>query len=337
MRRVAGQKDPAAAITIGEQEIQLPLADVQHVEPDRDAHRALELRGHVFGALDRRVQRPVLRRVLHDEKRRLTVRDVVMTSAPGTVADRNPIVQLRTEIQSLIEAREISFSPQRNPELLADGAGASVAPDEEPRPDLARLACRIGHPRHHRVGLFAQREEFTAVPERHRGESLRFRLEQRLNRVLRDELIWLARHRAVVARRDLRLGLGHRRVRQPQQRRFVHRHRDVDVHRDLAVEPRGAHLRRDPHPPEDLHRPRVAAFHLGEELGRGFPLDQHGADAAAAEIDRKRQPHWTRSDDENVRVHVQQSPNRRRAAPPSAARRTGARLAGTSTPTRARR
>src|SRR5262249_50097122 len=52
----------------------------------------------------------------------------------------------------------------------------------------------------------------------------------------------------------------------------------------------------------DLHRPRVAAFHLRQESRRVFLLDQHGANAALAEIDGEGQSDRTTADDEYLRI-----------------------------------
>jgi hypothetical protein len=102
-----------------------------------------------------------------------------------------------------------------------------------------------------------------------------------------------------------------------QQRRLVHRKDDVDVHRHVRREARGANAIRQAHPAEDLHRPGVAALHLGQEFGRRLLLDQGAAHAPAAEIHRQGQPDRAGADDQDVGVldgggHASQETIRRR-------------------------
>ena len=68
------------------------------------------------------------------------------------------------------------------------------------------------------------------------GSALGFGFEQRLERVLRDELVRLERHRSRrCTPRSRRRATIDRRVRQSQQRRLVQRQHDEDVHRDVGL------------------------------------------------------------------------------------------------------
>ena len=153
-----------------------------------------------------------------------------------------------------------------------------------------------------RVRVLRERKELAAVAHRHARQRLGHRFEQRLERVLRDELIGLERQRAVMVRRDLFLGLRDRRIGQVQQRRLDQRHDDVHVHRHARRQPGGADFVRQPQPPVDFHGARVAALHLRPHVRRAFLLDQRAAHAAAAEIDGERQPDRAGADDENIRL-----------------------------------
>ena len=64
-----------------------------------------------------------------------------------------------------------------------------------------------------------------------------------------------------------------------------------------------ADLLRDAHAPVDFHGARVAALHLRQELRRVFLLEENAAHAAAAEIDRERQPHRSGADNDDLGVH----------------------------------
>ena len=145
VRGIAGKEHAAVAVAIREQQILLPLADIQHLVRHRDTDRALELRRHLLRFPDDRVQRPVLRRVLHDQKRRLGVGDVIVASLARAVADRNPIEEIGRVVQPLLQPQQIPFALQVNPELSADRARAAVAADDVLGAHLDRSAVRIPH------------------------------------------------------------------------------------------------------------------------------------------------------------------------------------------------
>ena len=83
---------------------------------------------------------------------------------------------------------------------------------------------------------------------------------------------------------------------------WFERAHDVDVHRHVRRQARGAHFRREAHAAEDLHGARVAALHLRQELRLGLALDQRAAHAAPAELDGEHQPHRSRADDQDFGI-----------------------------------
>ena len=119
---------------------------------------------------------------------------------------------------------------------------------------------------------------------------------------MRNELIRLERLAAVIARTQLRLRLFDGRIAQMQQRRLGERKHDIDVHRDVGPQSRGADLSRKSDAAIHLHGPRIDALHLRQEGRPLLLLDQRAAHAALAEVDRKRQPGRPAADDEDFRI-----------------------------------
>ncbi len=87
------------------------------------------------------------------------------------------------------------------------------------------------------------------------------------------------------------------------QRRLDHGEDDEHIHRTMRRKSGGADPFGQAHAAVDLHGPRVAALHLGQELGRLLLLDQRAAHALLAQGDSERQPGRTGTDDENLGVH----------------------------------
>jgi hypothetical protein len=134
------------------------------------------------------------------------------------------------------------------------------------------------------------------------SQSFRDGFQERLERVLRDELIGLERQRAVLARGDLLLGLGNRRVRKMQERRLDERKDDEHIHGAVRGKAGGANLIGDAHAPIDLHAAGIAALHLRQEGRRLLLLDEHGAHAAQAEIHGESEAGRPATHDEDLRV-----------------------------------
>ena len=244
----------------------------------------------------------MLGRILHDEKGRLPVGDMVVAAAAGPGADRDFVEQVRAVKERLAELQEVAFAAQLDAEFLAHRAGAAVAADEIGGAEARCAAVPIPHCRGDAFPVLFKGQELAAVAHGHARQRLGDGFQERLERVLRDELIRLERQRAVVAMVDLGPRLRHRRIRQVQERRLVHGEHDEDVHGDAAVEPGRADLLGKAHAPIDLHGAGVAALHLGQELGRLLLLDEGAADALEAERDGERQPDRPCPDDQNLRV-----------------------------------
>ncbi len=282
MHRVAGEEDPPVLVAVGEQQVLPPFADVEHLVLHRHADGKLELACHLGVVVHHRVQRPVPCRVLHDEEAPALVGDVVVPAVPGPclsilACDGDAVEQLVAAVQRLAQLAQV-LALHRDAELLADHAVSAIAAHEVLRPYFtAGNFCR--NPQ--RLGLL---------------------LQQRLERVLRDELIGLEGHRAVHAGVDRPLRLGDRRILMTHQRRLVERSDDVDVHRHIGAQARGAHLVRETHTAVDLHGARVAALHLRQELRRVLALDERAAHASLSEIDGEREADRTGADDEHFCV-----------------------------------
>ncbi len=232
MRGVAGDEHPAVAVAVGEQQVLLPLADIERLELQRHADGLREHAHHVLVAVDDGMQREMLGGVLHDHLRRVVVGDVIVPS----LADRDAVEQLLAVMQRLAQLQHPVFvAGKLDAELLAHHAGAAVAADEIGRGDLRGLAGEVLHRRRDAVRILAERQQFMAEAHRNARQRLRHRFQERLERVLRDQLIGLERQRAVVGRRDLRLERRHRRIFLMQERRVDHvREHDEHVHRDVA-------------------------------------------------------------------------------------------------------
>ena len=86
-------------------------------------------------------------------------------------------------------------------------AGAAVAADQIICLKLRGRAVAAPDLGAHGLGVLREGDEFATIAHGHAGQGFGDRLEQRLQRVLRDELVGLKRHRPVVAGRDLGLRL----------------------------------------------------------------------------------------------------------------------------------
>src|SRR5437899_9791005 len=130
MDRVAGEEYAAFAVVVLEQQVLLPLADVEHVVFHGHADGPLELPRHVLVLPDDRVERPVPSRILHDQERRRIVGDMVMAPFAGTVADRDALVEIVAAVQRLAQLQEVALAAQADAELVPYSARAAVAAHE---------------------------------------------------------------------------------------------------------------------------------------------------------------------------------------------------------------
>src|SRR6185436_8712068 len=119
------------------------------------------------------------------------VGDVVVAAMAWTFADWNAVVKLVAAIERLAQAQDVGFSTQPDAELLAHPAAAAVAADHVLRANGPR-----GGLRRHPGRILLERLVRAAIL--HHTYLFRHRLQQRLERVLRDELVGLERQGAVV-------------------------------------------------------------------------------------------------------------------------------------------
>ena len=198
MHGIAREEHAAAAVGVREQQVLLPFADVEHLELERHRDCLRELAVHVAVLLDDGVQREMSGGILHDQLGRAVVGHVIVAA----LADGDALKELVAAIERLAQLQDVALTAQRDAKLLAHDARAAVAADEIARADLRRRAGAAPHVRRDGCRVLFEVEKLAAVANGYRGQSLRDRFEQRLERVLRDELIGLERQRAVVARGD---------------------------------------------------------------------------------------------------------------------------------------
>ena len=197
---VAGQEHAAVAEAVGQQQVLPPFADPLHLVLQRHGDGLLEHRRHVLVLLHHGVQREVLGVVLQDELRRLGVDHVIVAA----LADRDALEQFVAAEQRLAKLQDVAFALQRDAELLAHAAGAAVAARHVLRDDGFRLAALVDDLGGDALAVLGERDELAAVADPDvRVLRLDHRLQQRLDGVLRDELVGLERQRAVGAGRDL--------------------------------------------------------------------------------------------------------------------------------------
>ena len=312
MDRVAGEEHAAFAIALRQQQVLLPLADIERVELQRHSDGLREHRRHVGVAVDDGMQGEMPGRILHDQLGRVIVGDMIVP----TLTDRDAIEEALAVMQRLPQLQHTVFiAGQLYSELLAHHAGAAIAADQIGRADRRSHAGKILYRRGHGTRVLRERQQFVAVAYCYARQRLRHRFQQWLQRVLRDQLIGLERQRAVMRRGDLRLQFGDRRIFLVQQWRVDHvlQHNE-NIHRHISGQSGSADLIRQPHAPIDFHAARVAALHFRQELRRFLLLDQRAANAAHAEIDRERKPGRSGAGDDDLGIHSLVLPSYRRSS-----------------------
>ena len=216
MYRVAGEKHAIFAVLVGEQQILPPRRARQHFVFDRNSDRALERGLHRFVAIEHRMQRPMPGGILHDQERRLVIGNVIMPAAARPIADRQTFEQFVAAKQRLAQLQQIAFAGKGNAELLAHRTGTAVATDEVGRANFFYFSPGAAQARGDALAVLPQAEKFPTEPHPHARNGLGNRLQQRLERVLRDQLIGLERQHAVVIGAGLRARLLNRRIRKVQ-------------------------------------------------------------------------------------------------------------------------
>src|SRR5262249_41041199 len=101
MHRVAGEKYTIFAVAVGKQQVLPPRRAGQHFVLHWNSNGALELGLHLLVAVEDRVERPMPRRILHDQERGLVVGHVIMAAAAWTIPNRKAIKQLVAAKQRL--------------------------------------------------------------------------------------------------------------------------------------------------------------------------------------------------------------------------------------------
>jgi hypothetical protein len=299
MYGVAGEKHPTLAVAVGQEQVHPPLPDIEHVVFDRHGDDLLEHARHVGVGPDNGMQREMPGRVLHDQETAFRVCDVIMPA----LADGHALVEIFAIIKRLSQLLDVGLAVELDAELAAHQTVAAVAADHVRGAQRGGGAVAPLDLRRDRILILLERHELATVADADARQRLSDRFQERLERVLRDELVGLEREAAVLGFGDLHLRLRHRRMGMVHQRRLDQRQHDEDVHRTMGGKAGGANLVDDAHAPVDLHGTGVAALHLRKKL-RGFLLlDDDRAYAAQSEVDGERQAGGARSDDENLCVH----------------------------------
>jgi hypothetical protein len=241
----------------------------------------------------------VTRVVLHDEHGLLGVGHVVVAS----LADGDPLEQVLAPEQGLAQLPDVPLSVEGDVQQLPHGAVPAVAAHQVLRPDFQERPIRgPPDPGRHPVGVLLEGHQLVAVPHADRGQGFRLRLEERLQGVLGDELVGLQGEGSVVAGTDLGFRLRHGGVGQPQDRGVYQGGDDEHVHGVVPGESCATDLFRQAHAAVDLHGAGVATLHLGQELRRVLPLDQHAAHAPLAQIYCQGEAHRARPHHEDLGV-----------------------------------
>src|SRR3974390_1428341 len=103
MHGVAGEEYATPALVVGEQQVLLPFADVEHLEGKRHRDRLRELAEHVAVLLNDGPEREMPSRILQDQLRRVLIHHVIMPP----FADGNALVELVATVESLPEPEDV--------------------------------------------------------------------------------------------------------------------------------------------------------------------------------------------------------------------------------------
>ena len=228
------------------------------------------------------VQRELAAAALHDEARALLVGEVVVASLP----DRDAVEEVVRAERDLHLLGDATPALQRDTQPLAHRADAAVAAHQVA--GLDDLDVPVGVADLPRTPLSSWLKSTSSQPKRtrHRRELLGDRDEQRLEVVLRHQLVRLERFGSVARRRDHLAVLVDCAVLQDCQGRLVQARDDQDVHRRVARVAERAHIFRDT---RSGGRTPSYARSSGPSSGHSLVLGsfsiEQGTDAAPAEID----------------------------------------------------
>src|ERR1700722_11863650 len=258
---------------------------------------------HLLMGVGRRVNRPMTPRVLHDEKAAVRIDAQVVTSAPGTRPERQPVIELVTSIQRLTEFRYIAFPAKWDAQLLSNLARTSITSHEVRCLNAFRRTTLSAYQGGYSGIILLAVQKFCAIANANAGDPFGPRLQERFQRVLRDQLIGFKGPAAVTRRVNFLASLLDRGVLQTQQWRLGHGEYNVDVHRTVHGKTRGPYRVRQADAPIHFHRASVTTLHLREKLRLWFLLDEYTSYAPAPQIERQGQPHGTGADDNDLGIH----------------------------------
>src|SRR5262245_49560531 len=108
------------------------------------------------------MQGPMPSRVLHDQKRRLSIRHMIMASLSGAVTNRYLPVELIALKERLAKPRDIALSSQPDAELLSNRTSRAIAADQIGRTDRHCVAACLDRG-HDGTVILNKRQELAAV------------------------------------------------------------------------------------------------------------------------------------------------------------------------------
>src|SRR6185369_17951475 len=137
-------------------------------------------------AIDRRMQREMLCRVLHDQERIVRISNVIVPA----FSDRNTLKQVIAAVERLPQLQQVGVTAELDAELAPHSAAAAIATDEIMPGELRYRTAGL-HFRTHTGGILRKGDKLAAILHVDRRQSFRNGFEQWLQRVLRDQLIRL--------------------------------------------------------------------------------------------------------------------------------------------------
>src|SRR5690242_14167972 len=112
-----------------------------------------------------------------------------MAAVTRAGADRQALEQFVAAKQRLAQLQQVALPREPDAKLLAHGAGPAVAADETGRANLLSLTFDAAQARGHSGVVLPQADEFPTETHPQAGHGFGNRLQQRLERILRDQLI----------------------------------------------------------------------------------------------------------------------------------------------------
>src|ERR1700747_1065939 len=270
MYGIASQKQAPSAVSIGQEEVLAPFAAIEHLVADRHTNSLLEPPLHLLVRFDGGMQGPMPLRILHDQKGRPFVRNQVVPTSARPFTQWQTIVELVTTIKSLTKSSQVGFTSEPYAKLFPHKTGSAVAADQIGGCYFRGPSVQRSNGRYDTRSFLFKLHELGAIPNIHPRNSLSGTLENRLQRVLRYELVGLERRRAVIDLAYLLPRHIDRWVFQMQQRRPSHCQDDIHIHDRAGGKSRRAKFIGQTYATEHLHRARIAAPHLRQTLRLRF-------------------------------------------------------------------